>query len=406
MLSLHIVNGLALGAVYALVALGFVVIYRASQVFNFAQGELLAFGAFLMIALFQAGVPWGLALVLTMVITGLLGVLIERVFLRPLVGRPVFVTIIVTIFVAMILHAGMMVGWGPEMKGSTPTPWNKAGMVTIRAAVTEGSGTININEASLESLGELLSLDTKSLARLSERKDVRSFAGETPFHSIDELLLCNGPDDCANPMAAGYPDDPTCLPQVCLNPKVYARIKHKVSVEGESGMRVVRPALEVPVNSVVSILIAVLALGLFFLVIRFTRLGIAMRATASDQETSLAMGIPVGRVFAWSWFIAGAFAALGGALLGLYPRQVELNLAYTALAAFPAVVVGGLDSAVGAVIGGFLLGLLVVLCQVYIEPAMGHFGKDFHEVFPYLMMILVLVVRPYGLFGSKDVERV
>ena len=96
------VSGVALGAVYALVALGFSVIYRGSQVFNFAQGEFLTWGAFGMIALLEAGLPWGVALLGTMVGTGLLGGLVERSVLRPLVGRPIFVTIIVTIFIGAI----------------------------------------------------------------------------------------------------------------------------------------------------------------------------------------------------------------------------------------------------------------------------------------------------------------
>ncbi len=292
-----IMDGLALGAIYALVALGFVVIYRSSQVFNFAQGELLAFGALSMWSLHGLGAPWIVALVGAMVLTGVLGAVIERVMLRPLVGKPVFVTIILTIFVGLILRTFMIIYWGAEPMGMAPTPWEPDASVDI--------------------------------------------AGSTVW-----------------------------------------------------------------VSSLGAIVAAVVALGGFYLLIRFTRLGVAMRATASDQETALALGIPVGRVFGTAWFVAGALAALAGVFLGMSPRAVEVSLGYTALAAFPAVLVGGLDSAKGAVVAGFLLGVVELLAQAYVNPRLGEFGQGFHQVFPYVVMIVFLVVRPYGLFGSEEVERV
>ncbi|MFP4600200.1 MAG: branched-chain amino acid ABC transporter permease [Persicimonas sp.] len=288
--------GLALGSVYALVALGFVVIYRASQVFNFAQGELLTFGAFGMLTLLGMGVPWYLAVVGTMLMTGLLGAVIERLFLRPLVGRPVFVTIILTIFIGFILRTLMLVGWGSDSRGM-PTPWDKV------AAVEFGGASILVN--SLASIG------------------------------------------------AG--------------------------------------------------LVALLA---FFLLIKYTRLGVNMRATASDQEVSMALGIPVGRILGATWFISGALAALGGVFLGMFPRSVDVHLGFIALGAFPAVIVGGLTSATGAVVAGFALGVLQVLTQGYVNEMLGDFGQNFHTVFPYVVMILFLMVRPYGLFGEEEVERV
>lgn len=290
-------SGLALGAVYALVALGFVVIYRASRVFNFAQGELLAVGAFLMVTLANAGVPWALAVLAAMGLTGLLGAAIERAVLRPLVGRPAFVTIILTIFVGLILRVLVILVWGPEPYG-VPTPWDRAATLHIAGA-------------------------------------------------------------------------------------------------------------SVLVNSVAAVAAAAALLALFFALIRKTRLGVAMRATASDQETALALGIPVGRIFGASWFLSGAFAALGGIFLGMFPNQVDANLGLVALAAFPAVIVGGLDSAPGAVLASLLLGVLQVLTQGYLNPLLGDaWGRDFHAVFPYVVMILFLVFRPYGLFGTRHVERV
>lgn len=288
--------GLALGSVYALVALGFVVIYRASQVFNFAQGELLTFGAFAMLTLLGLGIPWYVAVAGTMLMTGLLGALIERVFLRPLVGRPVFVTIILTIFIGFILRTLMLVFWGAEPRGM-PTPWESMAAVDIGGA-------------------------------------------------------------------------------------------------------------SILVNSLASIGAGVLALAGFFVLIKYTRLGVSMRATASDQEVSMALGIPVGRILGATWFISGALAALGGIFLGMFPRSVDVHLGFVALRAFPAVIVGGLTSATGAVVAGFALGVLEVLTQGYVNEMLGDFGQNFHTVFPYIVMILFLMVRPYGLFGEEEVERV
>ncbi len=291
-----VASGLALGAVYALVALGFVVIYRASEVFNFAQGELLTIGALLMVTFTGLGLPWGVSLGGAMVFTGVLGAAIERIVLRPLVGRPVFVTIIVTIFVGFVLRALAIITWGTDPRGM-PTPWETTAAVEVGGA---------------------------------------------------SLL----------------------------------------------------------VSSVMAVVAGTIAVVAFFVVLRTSRLGVAMRATANDQETALAMGIPVGRIFMSTWFIAGATAALGGVFLGMFPRNVDVNMGFIALRAFPAVIVGGLDSVGGTVLAGLLLGVMEVLAQGYVNEHLGAFGHNFHSVFPYVVMIGFLVVRPYGLFGRADVERV
>jgi branched-chain amino acid transport system permease protein len=288
-------SGLALGAAYALVALGFVVIYRASHVFNFAQGELLAFGAMLMTTLAGTGMPWAVALGLTMIGSGLVGVVIERVALRPLLGRPVFVTIILTIFVGLLLRAAVAILWGPDPRGM-PTPWERTGTISL--------------------------------------------AGASVLWSSIGAVVAGGA-----------------------------------------------------------------ALGLFFLVIQHTRLGLAMRAAANDQEVALALGIRVGKVFAATWFLSAAYAALAGVFLAMFPASAEPNLGFVALRAFPAVIVGGLESPAGAVLAGLVLGLLEVLAQGYLSPHLGDFGNGFHTVFPYLVMIVFLMVRPYGILGRKEVER-
>ncbi len=290
-----LVSGLALGAVYALVALGFVVIYRASQVFNFAQGELVALGAFLMIVLYRAGLPWLLALAGTVVATGLFALVMERAILRRFVGRSVIASIIVTLFLAAVMRVMFVVIWGMDPRGM-PTPWDQ--MATV-------------------------------------------------------------------------------------------------SVVGAS----------VLVNSLAAVGAGALALIAFFLLMRYTRSGVAMRAASSDQEAALALGIPVGRMFGLAWLIAGMYAALGGVFLGMFPRTVDPNLGMFALAAFPAVIVGGLDSAAGVVIAGVSLGVVVVMAQAYVNPLLGSFGQNFHAVLPYLVMIVFLMIRPYGIFGRVEVQR-
>ncbi|MBX2802427.1 MAG: branched-chain amino acid ABC transporter permease [Myxococcales bacterium] len=289
-------SGLALGAVYALVALGFVIIYRASQVFNFAQGELLTVGALSMVSLRSAGLPWAVAAALSILFTGLLAATVERVVLRPLVGRPVFTTVIVTIFVGFLIRSGALLAWGSGTYGM-PTPWPT-------------DATVQLGEARL---------------------------------LVNALVTVGG----------------------CL-----------------------------------------VVLGGFYLLVRFSRVGVAMRATASDQETALALGIPVGRIFGVVWFLAGATAAIGGICLSFFPRSADISLGFVALRAFPAVIVGGLDSVWGTVLAAAALGVLEVLTQAYVNPNLGAFGHNFHTVLPYFVMVAVLVVRPYGLFGTPDVERV
>ena len=307
----YLVSGLALGAIYGLVALGFVVIYRASEVFNFAHGELLTFGAAVMVwlsavprsetsdplglAIDGAGVPWPLALVCAMGITGLAAMGIERLVLRPLVGRPVFVPIILTLFVGFVLRVVVTLIFGNDPM-PIATPWPSLGAIEL------GGATLDY-------------------------------------------------------------------------------------------------------NSVAAILAAAVAFLAFGLLMQFSTLGVAMRAAASNQETALSLGIPVGPILAVTWFVAGALAALGGIFLGIRDYSVDMNLGLVALRAFPAVIVGGLDSMLGAVLAGLMLGVMEVLTAGYVNAWLGPMGKNLHTVLPYLIMIGVLVVRPYGLLGTRKVER-
>ncbi|WP_164019655.1 branched-chain amino acid ABC transporter permease [Pyxidicoccus trucidator] len=289
------ISGLALGASYALIALGFSVVYRASRLFNFAHGELLSLGAFLMTALVDV-LPWWLALLAAACLTGGLAALLERTVLRRMVGRPVFTTIILTLFLGLLLRAAIVIAFGTDTRGM-PTPWDAMAEVQL--------GGASVLMSSLVSLGATTAV----------------------------LVLLHA-------------------------------------------------------------------------LVQRTPLGMAMRAASESQEVSLALGIPVGRVLAFTWFLAGATAAVAGIFLGMFPRSVDSNLGYVALRAFPAIIVGGLESVVGAVVAAFMLGLLEVLSQAYVNPHLGAFGHNFHAVFPYAAMILFLVLRPRGLWGEHEVRRV
>jgi len=290
------IAGVALGAVYGLIALGFVIIYRATKVFNFAHGELLMLGAFLMVTFLSTGLPWAVALALAAIGTGLVGATFERTVLRRFVGRPIFVPIIITILFAFVLRVGVIAIYGVERRGLR-TPWDTVGAVDLGGVVVTN-------------------------------------------------------------------------------------------------------------NRIATIVAASLALFAVYLVLQRTRIGVAMRASASDQEAAMATGIAIGRIIGSTWFLAGGAAAIAGVFLGLFPRSVDPALGFIALRAFPAVLVGGLDSPSGAVVAGLGLGVLEVLTQGYVNPQLGQFGQNLHTVLPYVAMILVLMVRPYGLFGTAEIERV
>jgi branched-chain amino acid transport system permease protein len=152
-----------------------------------------------------------------------------------------------------------------------------------------------------------------------------------------------------------------------------------------------------------AIVCTAVVLALFFAFDRFSRYGLAMRATAADEEAAQAVGVPVARVYALTWAIAGGVAAVGGLFLAGFPSSPNPSLGDVALRAFPAIILGGLDSPPGAVVGGIVIGIVEVLTSGY---APGWLGNNFSDVAPYIVMILVLLIRPYGLFGARPVERV
>jgi branched-chain amino acid transport system permease protein len=290
-----LVTGLGTGSIYALLAVGFVVIYKATRVINFAQPALmLAGGTLVSLLAVTAGLNFFVAVGLSVVAIGLLGLVIERLALRPMVGKPVFIAAIITLGVDSIVR-----------------------VVTNR----------------------FIGLDVRPVG------------------------------------------DPWGLSTVTLG-----------------GVVVQQRFLYMTLIS------AVIVAGLLTFFKR-SRTGLAMRATAFDQEAALAQGVSVGRMFALSWLIAGALAAVAGAFVGT-GSGIDQQTWIIALKALPAIILGGLDSVGGAVIGGVLVGVFEALVAIYQPQFAPWLGDNFAVVSPYLLMLLVLLVRPYGLFGTPEVERV
>lgn len=287
-----ITNGFLVGLMYALVAVGFVLIYKATSIINFAQGELVMLAGYA--AAVMLGVPglplWLMVLVLC---TGMvaLGFVLERGILRPMVGQPLVSVIMVTIGLSFVLQGLVAIIWG-------------AG--------------------------------TRRLA----------------------------------------------LP-VRLEPYV------------------IGPVFVSPINVVAAVIAIVflVAFGWFF---TRSRLGVAMRAVADDQQAAMVAGIRVSRVFALSWAISGLAAAAGGIIWGNMLGASAL-LSLVGLKVFPVVILGGLDSIAGAIVGGLIMGAVESVAAGYLDPYVGGGTKDF---IPYVLMILVLFIRPYGIWGHATIERV
>jgi branched-chain amino acid transport system permease protein len=285
-------NGVLIGLMYALIALGFVLVYKATDAVNFAQGE------FVMIAgLVVAGALdiWGAPLWLS-VSLGLLGMIgfgfaLERIMLRKLIGRPIVAVVMATIGLASILR-----GIGPTFLGA----------------------------------------GTKTL----------------PLPIPDEPIVLG----------------PLFIPPIQL-------LGAGVSLMFLAGF------------------------GWFFLK---SRKGIAMRAVADNQQVAMAMGINVERYFGLAWAMTGVVSALGGVIWGNL-LGVDVNLSLVGFKVFPVVILGGLDSIPGAVIGGLIVGIVENVTAGYVDPYVGGGTKDFA---PYVLMILALMIRPYGMFGRKLIERI
>ena len=283
-----LIIGLSEGAILALAALGFVLIYKATGVINFAQGEFLLIGAYSLYTAFVVmQLPIVLALLVGVLVAVIVGVVVERFILRPMVGQAHISIIMVTIGLASVLSAIVQMFFGTNPRSMPP---------------------------------------------ILPRGSVDILGGSVPVNRLWAIVIC----------------------------------------------------------AVVLIL-----LTWFF---QKSRHGVAMRAVADDQQAAMTVGISVRRVFALSWALAAVSALIAGVTLADV-TTVEMNIVNFGLLVFPVVIMGGLDSVPGTIVGGLTIGLVTQFVSGYMDPGLA-------EIVPYIVLVLVLLVRPYGVFGEKRIERV
>lgn len=286
-----LLNGISLGSIYALIALGFVIVFRATEVVNFAQGSLLVLGGYIT-ARAHEHLPFAVALLVGVTATALAALLVEQVFVRRVRGGDVNALAILTIGIDIVLITELTRRFGSDVL-SIGDPW--------------GSKMI-------------------------------SFAG-----------------------------------------------------------------LSLPQARLAAITVAAILLTLFFAAFKFSSWGVAMRAGAEDGEAAALMGIRRSRVTATAWLVAGGLAAVAAVFLTAFPSPgLDAGVRDIALRAFPAAILGGLDSTAGAVVGGLAIGLAEALASGYSVTLL---GGSLADVIPYLVMLAVLLVRPSGLLGIREVSR-
>jgi branched-chain amino acid transport system permease protein len=291
-----LVRGAGIGSTYALLAVSFVVIYRATEVVNFAQPALMILGAyFTSVFVVSLELPFAVGVLAAMVVMAAIGAVTERVAMRPLVGQPVFSAAMVTVgvFIVLTMVASRLIG--PEIL-TVGHPWGV------------------------------------------EQVQVGGFR----FAQVD-----------------------------------FAKV-----------------------------FIALGAIALVGLLLGRSRIGLAMRATSLDQETALAQGVNVGRMFSISWALSAALAALAGMLIATSAGGIAAISALVALKALPVIILGGLDSIKGSVVAGLIIGVAESLTASYQASYAPWLGANFEVVVPYVILIVSLMIRPYGLYGTPEVQRV
>jgi branched-chain amino acid transport system permease protein len=286
--ALLLSSGLVVGAVYGLVGMGFAIIYKATGIVNFAQGELLMLTAYIAFSIAQSLSLSFLPLMLvTIPIAMLIGITLERLFIRPMLGEPVFSIVMVTVGLAVILRGITIMIWGPD-------PY------------------------------------------------------EFPMEAASRVIMIG-------------------------------RI----------------PFYEVQLYALATLAIVTIGAWAFF---GFTRLGIAMRAVAANEGAAMLMGIEVSRIHMIAWGLSAAIAALAGVLFAAL-FKLGPTIWFEGLRSFPAVILGGLDSVLGAALGGLVVGVIENMAQ-------GYMGQGLREIAGFVVIVVILMIRPYGLFGSRDIERV
>jgi len=287
------INGLIIGTLYGVVGMCFVLIYKASQVVNFAQGEFLLIGAWAcwwLLTYWQIPFFWGFLISLAFMM--LFGLAIQVVVLRPLIGEPVISVIMVTIGLSIFFQALMKWMFG-------------------------------------------------------------TFA--QPFPPIFSVA--------------------------------------KVDIFG----------LQVQTAYLMSTGVSLAIMAGFAWFFKYSRMGLAMRATAFNQQVAQSLGISVRQVFALSWGISAAVSAVAGVVVGMV-NGVSSALSFFGIKVFPAVILGGLDSILGAVVGGLIIGLLENIAHFF-DSQFLNWG-NLYEIVPFYVLIIILMIKPYGLFGTRDIERV
>ncbi len=284
----YLITGLSVGSIYAIVSVGFVLVFKATEVFNFAQGNLMVIGAYLGYSfIHDAGLPALVGAILAVLASALIGIVLHYALFKPMLGKPVLSIIMATIGLALIIDAVLVIAYGP--------------------------------------------------------------------------------------IGLSYPN--------VLPAHVY--ILHGVRIS----------SLDLLIIAIAAV--CVIAFAIFF---RKSPLGLQMRATAENFEAASLSGVNADRVFATALAIGTGLAAIGGILLAT-TNLLSTDLSSIAFLAFPAIVIGGLESIPGAVVGGLAVGVIQAM-------AAGYISSDAQTVIVYLVLIVVLMVRPYGLFGQRTIVRV
>ncbi len=284
-------SGIMVGGIYALVALGWVLIYKCSGVLNLAMGELTLIGAYVTISFYSWGVPFVLSIVCTLIVGIILGILVERIFLDKLIGEPILTVIMVTVGISYFFKGVIEFIWGTDIRVFTP-----------------------------------------------------------PVFSL-------------KPFSIGF--------------------------------------LKISTVYFWSFILAMVLFLVFVAFFKYTRWGLSMQATADDETAALSLGVSARFVYAASWAIAFMAAGVGGALLGNI-NGVTVSVGYLGLLVLPAVVLGGLNSVPGAIVGGLLIGVLQNLAGTYLDV---YFPGGVKDVFPFAFMTVFLLFMPYGLWGWVKIER-
>jgi len=287
-----VTTGIMVGGIYALVALGWVLIYKCSGVLNLAMGEMTLIGAYVSLSFYSMGIPFLLALLLSLIVGLVLGILTERIFLDKLIGQPVLTVIMVTVGLSFFFKGTVELIWGTDTRVFTP-----------------------------------------------------------PVFSLEPIRF--------GPIYIG----------------------------------------EVYLWSFVAAIILLIIFVCFF---KYTRWGLAMQATADDEMAALSLGVSARFVYAAAWAIAFMAAGVGGTMLGNI-NGLNISVGYLGLLVLPAVVLGGLNSVQGAIVGGIIIGLLQNFSGAYLDR---YFPGGVKEIAPFIFMAVFLLFKPHGLWGWERIERV